>query len=140
MTLRHLLVPLDLSDRNERVLSAASALATGAGARVTLLHVIHRVPGLPARELAGFYGDLRRKSERSLARAAARLARAGLRVRALVRLGDPATEIVRVADRLRVDLVVVGSHRVSPARPRSGFGTTSYKVALRCQRPILLVK
>jgi nucleotide-binding universal stress UspA family protein len=35
--------------------------------------------------------------------------------------------------------VVLGSHRLGP-RPGQGFGTTSYKVALVCPCPVLLVK
>jgi universal stress protein A len=140
MTLKHLLVPLDLSDRNERLLRAALAVATASRARTTLLHVIHRIPGLAPRELAPFYTELRRKSERTLARATERFLRKGLGVRPIVRLGDPPREIVRLAMRQRVDLIIVGSHRVSPARPGPGFGTTSYRVALHCQCPVLLIK
>jgi nucleotide-binding universal stress UspA family protein len=44
-----------------------------------------------------------------------------------------------MAARRRVDLVVLGSHRLSP-RPGYGLGTTSYKVALACACPVLLLK
>jgi nucleotide-binding universal stress UspA family protein len=56
-----------------------------------------------------------------------------------VRIGAPAAEIVRAASRKRVDLVIMGSHRVRPGR-MGGWGTTSYKVGIFCQCPILLVK
>lgn len=39
----------------------------------------------------------------------------------------------------RVDLLVMGSHKVKP-RPGQGWGTTSYEVGILCQCPILLVK
>jgi universal stress protein A len=136
----HLLVPIDLSERNERQLRAALALAEGRRSRVTLLHVIHRVPNIPAQELRAFYGRLEKVSRRRLERAATRFAATGTPVRTLVLVGDPPREIVRVATRHRVDLIVMGSHRPDPARPGGGWGTTSYKVGLLCACPVLLVK
>jgi universal stress protein A len=140
MAFQHMMVPIDLSDRNARLLEAALALAAASQARVTLVHVIHRVKGVPVTELRAFYERLRRVSARKLERAARPFREKGLKVRTVVRLGDPPLEIVRLTLRRPVDLVVMGSHRVSPARPRPGFGTTSYKVALACQCSILLVK
>jgi nucleotide-binding universal stress UspA family protein len=136
----HLLVPLDLGERNERQLRAVVALARGTRARMTLLHVIQRVPGIPARELRAFYERLARTSRQRLARVEARLAAAGLTARTLVLVGDPPGEIVRVAARRRVDLIVMGSHRPEPTRPGGGWGTTSYKVGLLCRCPVLLLK
>ena len=140
MRFKHVLVPIDLSDRNTRLLGTALALAEASAARVTLLHPIQRIAHVRASELRGFYARLERASARKLDRAARPFLEKRLTVRTVVRLGDPPLEIVRLALRQRVDLVVMGSHRVNPARPRPGFGTTSYKVALACQCPIFLVK
>lgn len=137
---RHVLVPIDLSDRNARLLGTALALAEASRARVTLVHVIHRIAHVPLAELRGFYDRFKRVSAVKLEHAARPFLARGLRVRTIVRLGDPPLEIVRLALRQQADLVIMGSHRVNPARPRPAFGTTSYKVALACQCPILLVK
>jgi universal stress protein A len=140
MAFNHVVVPIDLSDRNARLLGTALHLAELDHARVTLVHVIHRVAHVPLGELRGFYDRLKRASARRLGQAARPFLARGLRVRTVVRLGDPPLEIVRLALRQRADLIVMGSHRVTPTRPRRGFGTTSYKVALACPCPILLVK
>jgi len=132
----HVLAPIDLSQQSARCLDMVKALPAK---RVTLLHVIQRVPGLPAAELRPFYARLRQRAEQVVDRAAASLSEAGLRVSRVVTVGDPAREIVRVAGARRTDLVVLGSHRLGP-RPGQGFGTTSYKVALVCPCPVLLVK
>jgi len=132
----HVLAPIDLSPESARCLDMVQALPAR---RVTLLHVIQRVPGLPAAELRPFYARLRQRAVQVVTRAAATLSDAGLRVSHAVTIGDPAREIVRVATTRRADLVVLGSHRVGP-RPGQGFGTTSYKVALLCPCPVLLVK
>jgi nucleotide-binding universal stress UspA family protein len=136
----HILVPIDLSDRNTRTLAVAAALAERVRARVTLLHVVHRVRHIAAGELAGFYRRLEALSRRRLERAARPLVVRGLRVRTEVIVGEPATAIVAAAARRRANLIVMGSHRIVPGRPGRGWGTTSYKVGILCRCPVLLVK
>jgi len=137
---RHVMVAVDLSQRNERPLETALALATEWGSRVTLCHVIQRVAGLAPGELAAFYRTLVARSERQLRRAARLFTDRAIEARTEVRLGEPATEIVRAALRGAVDLVVMGSHKVTPGKRARGWGTTSYKVGIFCQCSILLVK
>ena len=137
---KNILVPIDLSDRNARALALAATLAEQGHGGVTLLHVIQRVPHLSAAELAGFYGRLERVARRRLERAARPFAKRGLAVRTQVLVGEPAREIVTAAGRLRADLILMGSHRVTAARAGRGWGTTSYKVGLLCRCPVLLVK
>jgi len=132
----HVLVPIDLSDRSTRVLRIVEMLPTK---RVTILHVIHQVRGLPTAELRPFYKRLRERAERVVRRAAATLSASGPRVQHAVTIGDPPREILRLAAARRADLVVLGSHRLG-TRPGQGLGTTSYKVALACGCPVLLVK
>jgi nucleotide-binding universal stress UspA family protein len=137
---RHIMVPVDLSDRNERALQTALELASERGRTVTLFHVIQRVPGIAPGELDAFYRRLTQGAERKLRRAAREFARRGLAVRTEVRVGDPPAEIIRMTLRERVDLVVMGSHKVRRGDRRQGWGTTSYKAGIFCQCPILLVK
>jgi nucleotide-binding universal stress UspA family protein len=137
---RDILVPLDLSDRNTRILEAALALAEPGQGRVTLLHVVQRVAGLPEGELRDFYQRLTGTAVRKLARAAAPFIRRRLRVREEVQLGRPATVIVRTAATRKVDVIVMGSHRVTPGGGGRGWGTTSYEVGLLAPCPVLLVK
>lgn len=137
---RHLLVPIDLSGRHARALGIALELARHHRARVTLLHVIHRLADTEPGELREFYRRLASKSESRLERAARRFVRAGLPVRTEVSIGDPARDIVRIATRRRADLIVMSSHRVDPAHPGAGWGTLSYKVGALCTCPVLLVK
>jgi nucleotide-binding universal stress UspA family protein len=135
---KHLLVPIDLSDQNARLLDVALSLARANEAQVTLFHVVHRIAHASLREFQGFYRELRRKSHRNLDAAARRFAAAGVPVRTAVMIGEPAREIVRACGSRGVDLVVMGSHKVEPGG--RGWGTTSYKVGIACSCPILLVK
>jgi nucleotide-binding universal stress UspA family protein len=87
-----------------------------------------------------FYQRLVATSRRRLAEATKPFAAEGLSVGTEVLVGEPAREIVRLAMARKADLVVMGSHKVNPARRNRGWGTTSYKVGIFCQCPILLVK
>ena len=108
---------------------------------MTLLHVVHQVANIPLGEMRPFYRQLVATSKRRLAEAARPFARESLSVRTQVLIGEPAREVIRLALTKKADLVVMGSHKVSPARRRSpGWGTTSYKVGIFCQCSIFLVK
>jgi nucleotide-binding universal stress UspA family protein len=138
---RHVLVPLDLGRRHARALEAAAGVVDGAGGgQITLLHVVQRIEDVPFAEIRGFYEDLAARAERHLASAARRLAACGIDARTVVVIGDPAAEIVRQAERRRVDLIVLASHPVDTERRGWGWGTTSYKVGVLCACPVLLVK
>lgn len=137
----HILVPLDLSVRNLRAIEIARDIARPQGARVTLLHVIQRLEGIPVRELQDFYTRLQARAQLRLRLAGRKAAREGIEVSQVIFVGNPVRDIVRHATEKRVDLIVMSSHAVKPSgRPRDGFGTTSYRVALLCPCPILLVK
>jgi universal stress protein A len=137
---KRILVPLDLSGRNGRTIDTARELAQLHHARVTLLHVVTQIPDVAARELSGFYQRLERVSARRLGRIADRFTARSVRVGVVVCVGEPAREIVKTAATKKVDLIVMGSHKVAPGPPSAGWGTTSYKVGIFCRCPILLVK
>ena len=137
---KRILVPLDLSRRNQKTLDTARELAQLHRARVTLLHVVHQIPDLAASELSGFYRRLERVSALRLKRIAAPFTARGLPVSVAVCIGEPAREIVKSAATRKIDLIVMGSHKVAPGPPSAGWGTTSYKVGIFCRCPILLVK
>lgn len=137
---KRILVPIDLSDRNTRALDVAAELARQNRALVTLCHVIQRVRDIPAAELRDFYRRLETTSVGTLRRVAKRFAARDVPVDTLVCIGEPAREIVRLAARRRVDLIVMGSHKVRAGRWATGWGTISYKVGVFCRCPVLLVK
>jgi len=136
----HILVPLDLTGRNARAVIVALDLVRQHGSRVTLLHVMQRIDYIPLGELRSFYRDLRVKAERVLKRAGKELIANRIRVRNVVQVGDVPRTIVRQAETNKVDLIVMGSHTVDPTQLGQGLGTTSYKVAILCRCPVMLVK
>src|SRR5439155_21726259 len=131
----HILVPLDLGPRNERALVTARTLAVNNRARVTLLHVVEQIEHVPVAELRRFYARLEKEAQRRLAQAARRFAEKKVPIEAAVTTGNPAHEIVRWAAANDVDLIILGSHKVDPARLGQGLGATSTLVGSRsrCQ-------
>jgi nucleotide-binding universal stress UspA family protein len=47
---QRILLPVDLSDRHQPALNAATDLAAQSRAEITVLHVIEVIPGLPIEE------------------------------------------------------------------------------------------
>ncbi len=138
---KHVLLPSDLGVRNERALAIALEMAAQSHARVTLLHVIQRIENIPQSEMRAFYQRLEERAGRRLAQAAREFSRRDVEAQPVVLLGTPAREIVRYAETRKVDLIVLNSHAVGDlTRPGRGLGTTSYKVAILCRCPVLLVK
>jgi nucleotide-binding universal stress UspA family protein len=134
-----ILVPVDLSDRAVDVVRDAAELARIHRASVTLLHVIETVDA-PFDELRGFYQELEAAAQVRLTELAAPLGAAGLTANQHIQFGKRTREIIAFAEENRFDLVVVGSHRLTPENFASGFMTTSHQVAIGCQVPVLVVK
>ena len=135
----HLIVPVDLSDRNSAAIEAARELAASQQAFVTLLHVVETLD-LPYEEVADFYERLEKRAAARLGEIGGPLEEAGVPFEQLIRFGDPAEEIIEFASESGNSLIVLQSHRVDPSRPTVGWATLSYKVAILAESPILLVK
>ncbi len=122
--MRTVLVPLDGSRLAERVLGAVRRLVRPDGPRVVG----------SGRTLAG-----RRRAGRYLARVRERLERRGLPARVVVRAGDPATEILRVAPAEQAGLIAMSAHGRTGLR-RVLLGSVVEAVVRRASLPVLLVR
>ena len=135
-----ILVPLDLSDRNEIAVETAAELARASEGSIVLLHVIEEIGDGPADELEAFYSGLRRRAESALGEWRARLERKEITVEERIRMGRRGPEVVRCAQEERCDLVVLRSHVLDRGEPIRGIGTVSHQVALAASCPVLLVR
>jgi nucleotide-binding universal stress UspA family protein len=86
--------------------------------------VVQRVSGFAPGEFDACYRRLVERSERKLRQITRKFAEGGFDVRTAVRVGEPAAEIVRAMQRERVDLVVMGSHKVRHW-PRASSGSSA---------------
>jgi len=138
------LAPTDFSDHSRRGLLLARDVARECGARLVVLHVV--VDALPALlpDVAGFQYDeiseaLQRRAEETLPEFFPESERAGVEVEFRIEFGVPHDEIVRVADELPADLVVIATHGRTGAAHLL-IGSVTEKVVRRCRCPVLVSK
>jgi nucleotide-binding universal stress UspA family protein len=124
---------------------AGAALACGAGARATLLHVVDALPSM--------YTGLERMEERldellqsdtDMARElkwAAQVLKAECEISELkLRRGIVADEILREGQAGDYDLIVLGSSRYPGGLVRVLMGDVTREIVTRAQRPVLVVR
>ncbi len=111
---QHILVGIDFTPEEERVITRAADMARHFQARLSLIHVVEYLHVDLANELV-LPQDLELETQivdtarNKLARLAARLDEFG-EITQWVELGSTKQEILRVAEEEKVDLIVVGSH------------------------------
>jgi nucleotide-binding universal stress UspA family protein len=106
----HILVPVEHSDADTTILAHAQALAKMTGSRMTLVHV---ADGWAARNYDAL--ELREseeiKDDRAyLERLVSEVRSNGFAADCKLAMGDPATEILRVASEEHVDLIAMATH------------------------------
>ncbi len=143
---RRILFPTDFSGCANYALPYAAAIARATGAAILCVHVVE--PIVPAvgytglaepMPIADITDQLQDSAERELPKLAECEECAGLDVEDLIVHGDPAAEIVRVADERQVDLIVISSHGRT-GFGRMIFGSTAEAVVRHAHCPVLVVK
>jgi len=137
-----ILVPVDLSDSNEKVIGRAVELGEAETSTITLLHVIEMVEDISLEDDEDFYAELRENADEKMSRWASKIADHGFDVTAEITYGNRAQEIVRVADEHASDLIVMRSHVIDPeeAESQERLGTVSHQVALFAPCSVLVVR
>ena len=136
---RKILVALEHSAADATILAHASDLARLTGAELLLVHV---ADGWAARNFDQL--NLRESEEMKqdrayLDRVQADLAALGLVVHAQLAMGDPANELIRVAEDAQVDLIAMSTHGHRFIADVL-FGTTVSKVRHLVKIPVLLLR
>lgn len=146
MNIRSILVPTDFSECARHAVPAAAQFARLTGARVVCLHVVEPVvpavgwaPVAEALPHADVGERLENSAARELPKVAAGAEFAGLDVEDVIAHGEAASEIVRVAEERRVDLIVISSHGRT-GLGRILFGSTAEAVVRHAPCPVLVVK
>lgn len=140
---RRLVVATDFSAGSQAAVGAVEAVAGKGPLTVHLVHVLEPVAYLlPTAPMWLEHEQARRADARAhLERFGAALEkRVGktVRVRAHLVGGPPAAEICRLADTVRADLVIVGSHGRTGFR-RAMIGSVAERVVRHAARPVLIV-
>jgi nucleotide-binding universal stress UspA family protein len=139
---RRILSPTDFSHFSERALAYAVALADRRETVLTLLHVvpptIPPTPALPFPLTPQLEARARQAALDSLARFAKPARLAGIETELEVREGSIAGHIVKLADVLSADLVVMGTHGAGGSEG-DRLGSVAEEVLSRVRCPMLTV-
>jgi nucleotide-binding universal stress UspA family protein len=131
---RSVLCPVDFSEGSRTALVAAAGFVRQCGGVLHVLFVEHPLLAAAERD-AAFESELRGE----LGRFVAETPGPDLQQPVLhVLTGDPADAIVALADRERVDAVVMGTHGLTGVR-KAFLGSTTARVLRRTRRPVVVV-
>jgi nucleotide-binding universal stress UspA family protein len=143
IAIKKLLVPTDFSEYSQFALKYAAAFAEAFAAKVWVLHVHEPYPQGAVFEGMVYDSELVAKAE-SRARAdleavVAQLTARSIQAEAVFATGRPYVQIVRQAEKLEVDLIVLATHG------RRGvshmvFGSNAEKVVRLSPCPVLTIK
>ncbi|WP_437929213.1 universal stress protein [Sorangium sp. So ce291] len=134
-----ILVPVDFEQASLKALDLAKDLGAKLGREVVLLHVyqlpVYTYPGLEPALMPGFHAEVSAAASRAVQQLSAQTG--GLR--ALLRDGDPATEILAAAEEQRAAMIVMGTHG------RRGLthlflGSVAEQVIRKSSVPVLTVR
>jgi nucleotide-binding universal stress UspA family protein len=138
-----LLVPTDFSSHSGRALDHAIALARALDARVHLLHAVHLPAAAALGEVELLTDDIRPRmrdaAARKLEKARQKVAGAGVEAQTHLEEGSPAEVIVRLAETLSADLIVMGMHGWSGI-PHIVLGSTAERVIRTAPCPVMTVR
>jgi nucleotide-binding universal stress UspA family protein len=137
---KHILVPLDFTEKNVVALRVALDLAKQSEAGVTLMHVIETIEYAEDEEIAAFYESLKERARAKLDSCAEQFRLADVPVTQQIVMGKTAGGIVDYAAQEGVDLVVLSSHKINLEDAPRGWATLSHQVSILCQCPVMLVK
>jgi nucleotide-binding universal stress UspA family protein len=136
---KKILIPLEHSDADETILAHVRGLARLTGASLCLVHV---ADGWVARHYDTFglrESDEMKKDKDYLHAVAEGLRGEGFQVECVLALGDPPSEIVRVAAECGIDLIAMSTHGHRFLSDLI-YGSTADKVRHSVEVPVLLLK
>ena len=136
---KRILVPLENSRADTAILDHVISLATHDSASVVLIHVADGFAARNLKQLSLRESEEMRKDRAYLDLTAARIAKAGLQVDAILATGDPTDEITSAAEREKCDLIAMGTHGHRWAMDLL-FGSVAEAVRHRTLVPVLMVR
>jgi nucleotide-binding universal stress UspA family protein len=142
-----ILVPIDFSPASDAAVQAAVDCADKFKSKLYLLHIVPMFPVVPT--LDGptciwpeeeFLQDARARADKRLAAMSERYRSKGIQTTYSVEVGDDVVgNIIRIAERERVGLIVISTHGISGFRPMV-FGSIAEKVIKLAACPLLLLR
>jgi len=144
LPIKKILCPTDFSEPSYEAIKTAGELAFHFGSELCLLHVVSPVPMVPIGGESSVFNvslyeqELEASSKRTLEEIVNHLEWKELKTRLIALRGNPADEIVRIADEEKVDLIVIAT-RGRTGLDRLIFGSVAEKVVRLAKCQVLTV-
>ena len=138
LSIKKILVAVDLSPRSEETAAYAAELAAPFGASLTLVHVCSpKEAGEETAKKDNRFDDLEMSAEEALEDLARKVRRTCPSCSAYLCVGDPVDKIIGMAETLHADLIVTGSHNQSSLGQLLGLNQPS-RIVHRAPCPVLV--
>lgn len=141
--LQRILVPTDFSDASARSLAIAADMARDYGSELLIVHVIEPLPAVPPDpdftfEMAAYQDAIKQHTDERMEQVQAGLS-PELAVRTLICHGEPAREIVRLAEEEEANLIVIPTHGLTGIK-HLVFGSVAERVVRTACCPVLTLR
>jgi nucleotide-binding universal stress UspA family protein len=140
-----ILVPIDGSKHSMEAIKVAGKIAKGKKAEVHVITVTPYLAGLDlelsAKEAESVNESMKRRGEEALEKAVGMLQAEGVSAKSLLMSSSsPAKEILGVAEKKKVDLIVIGSKGMGGKATRFFMGSVASKVVGHAPCSVYIVK
>jgi universal stress protein A len=136
---QHILVALEHSDADRTILDHVKGLAKLTGARLLLVHVADGWAARNFDRLKLRESEEMRDDQAYIDRVADECRAEGFRVETLLAMGDPAAQLIKVAEESGVDLIAMATHGHRFIKDLA-LGTTVSRVRHEVKIPVLLLR
>jgi len=134
--IKHIVVALDVSVKTNKILDKAISLAKYSDAKITGIYVMELQPTLPP----GVKNDSgAKKAEKILRPLKKYCEKQGIQFAFKILIGRPASEIVKFAEKGKVDLVVIGSKHLGGFKEKL-IGSVANSIVHHSKVSVLIVK
>jgi len=135
---KHILVPLDFSDKNDVALETVHELVSSSTSVISLLHVIEPIGSSDDAEVQKFTLQLQEHAEKELLKRAQMFSDLDITITCENRSGNRVNETLAFAKDNEIDLIVLNSHQIKDSETSSA--SISYQIAILASCPVLLLK
>ena len=145
LTIKKIICPTDFSEPSYEALKTAVEMADHFSAELVVVHVVTPIPFIPIHDdpssfnLPVYEKEMETSARKSLDQVFEEKIPKSLNCRALVMQGDPAPQIVRLADDEAADIIVIATHGLTGWR-KFMFGSVTEKVIRLANCPVLSIR
>jgi len=139
--LNRVLVPVDFSTCSKKALAYAVPFAKQFGAEIVIAYVVQPyipVPEMGAVDTTALLAQMRESGKSELEKLRLSITD-GVKIKTLLRVGHPAQEIVKAAEELDVDLILLSTHGRT-GLGRVFFGSVAEHITRYARCPVLTVR